>query len=203
MSNRDESSLESAIINEAEDKIRSIARKEAEEVKKLQDEYAAEIEDFRSRTEAQTNAGIVHESSKVESRASLDLKKLKLRSVEAFISRTVEEAAKGIRENHDYKGFLLEAVRYAVSRIPTGAEIRLNGEDLVHEQEVREAAAGAGGRDITIVEDKSIKWGGCIVVDVHGGRVFDGTIERLSFRKSPAIRREVMEILGNNRGNGA
>ena len=58
-----------------------------------------------------------------------------------------------------------------------------------------------GNRDIAIVEDETIKWGGCIIIDVPGGRIFDGTIERIYFRKSPVIRREVMSILAHPPGN--
>jgi vacuolar-type H+-ATPase subunit E/Vma4 len=201
MSRTDESSLESAIISEAENMIRAIAQREAEESKKLRDEYEAEIEEFRNRMETQTNARITQEQSREESRAALDLKKLKLRTAETFISRVVEEAAAGIRGNQGYKSFLLNAVQQAVSLIPTGAEIRVNQEDLVFEQEFREAVKSAGGTDISIVEDNSIKWGGCIVVDGRGGRIFDGTIERLAFRKSSVIRQEVMRILANPPGN--
>lgn len=201
MSRTDESSLESAIISEAANKIRAIAQREAEESKKLRDEYEAEIEGFRNRMETQTSARITQEQSREESRAALDLKKLKLRTAETFISRVVEEAAAGIRGNQGYKSFLLNAVQQAVSLIPTGAEIRLNREDLVFEQEIREAVKSAGGTAISIVEDNSIKWGGCIVVDGRGGRIFDGTIERLAFRKSSVIRLEVMRILANPPGN--
>jgi flagellar biosynthesis/type III secretory pathway protein FliH len=152
--------------------------------------------------EAQTNAKIRQESSRVENRAKVDLKKHKLKSVEAYIGRIVEEVAKGIREHPQYKRFLLDAIGDAVGRIPGGVEVRLKSEDLVFEQEIREAVKTAGGdRDIAIVEDKTIKWGGCIIVDVPGGRIFDGTIERISFRKSSAIRREVMSLLARSPGH--
>jgi hypothetical protein len=78
------------------------------------------------------------------------------------------------------------------------AEYAKTSMDLAYEQEIREAMKVTGGsRDIAIVEGKMIKWGGCIIVDVSGGRIFDSTIERIYFRKSPAIHREVMRLLGN------
>jgi len=196
MDKTDKASLESAIREEAEKAIGAIAEKEAQELKRLDDAHTAALEDFKRRTAARTEARIRHESSKAENRASLDLKKLKLRSVEAFIGRTVEEVAGGIRNDPRYKSFLLAAVKDAVSQISSGAEVRLSEEDLAFEQEIREAATHAGmNRNLNIVADTTIMWGGCIVVDGTGGRIFDNTIERIYYRKSSAIRREVMGLL--------
>ena len=198
----EETALESAIRHEAEHAIRVIAQKEAAEIKRLSDAFADEIEDFKKRTEAQTDARIRQESSKMENRASLELKKLKLKYIEAFINSTVEGVAKEIRDNSHYRRFLLDVINNAVGRVSMGIEIRLKSEDLGHEQEIRKAVKVSGKTgDITIVEDKKIKWGGCVIVDVHGGRIFDSTIERIYFRKSPAIRREVMTLLGNPPGD--
>lgn len=198
----DKTSLESAIKDEAARAIAAIAQKETYEIKRLDDAYAAELEEFKKKTMAQMDAKIRQESSKVENRASLDLKKLKLKSVESFINRIVEEAAKGIRNDPQYKKFILDAIGDAVSRIPTGFKVRLGGDDLTLEREIREALKAAGGnRDIAIVEDRMIKWGGCIIVDMTGGRIFDSTIERIYFKKSQAIRLEVMRLLGNSTGD--
>ena len=187
-----------------EQAISNLARKEAEEIKRLDDAYAAEIDDFKNRLQIQTDARISQESSKAENRTSLDLKKLKLRSIEAFISLTVEEAMKAIRDNPYYKRFLVDAIGDAIGRIPYGAEVRLKRKDLVFEEEIREVLKSAGGnRDIVVLEDNTIKWGGCIVVDAQGGRIFDSTIERIYFRKSLLIRREVMSFMGNPPGDVA
>lgn len=198
----DKTSLESAIREQAEQVIRGITQKEADEIKKLDDAYAAEIDYFRDRFQIQTDARISQESSKVKSRISLDLKKLKLRTIEAFISRTVEEAVKAIRENVQYKRFLLDAIADAVGRISNGAEVRLKSEDLVFEKEIREALNALGkSNDIIVLEDNTIKWGGCIITDLSGGRIFDSTIERLYFRKSLLVRREVMSLLDSLPGD--
>ena len=200
----DKISLETAIMDEAEEMIRNLAMKEAEEIKRLDDIYAAELIDFKNRIQAQTDARIRQESSKAENRTNLDLKKLKLKGLDAFIKRTVEEAVKVIRDNPQYKKFLLDAICNAVGRIPSGAEIRIHSEDLALEEEIREGLKAAGLNKNTVIhEDDRIKWGGCIVVDVPGGRIFDCTIERIWFRKSLLIRREVMGLLGNTPGNAA
>lgn len=198
----DKTSLESAIRDDAERAISAIARNEAEELKGLDDAYAAALEDFKKRTQVRMDDRIRQESSKVENRASLDLKKLKLKRIEEFINRTVEEAVKGIRDNPHYKRFLLNAVTDAIGRIPAGAEVRLAGEDIAFKEEIRQALKAKGkSPDVAVVEDKTIKWGGCIIVDAAGGRIYDGTIERIYYRKSPAIRREVMRLLDEHYGN--
>jgi hypothetical protein len=199
----DKQSLESAIMGEAEQAILALALKEAEEIKKLDDAYAAGIDAFGNTIRSQTDAKIGQESSKAENRAVLDLKKLKLKSVETFISRTIEEAVKSIRGNPDYKKFLLDAIVDAAGRIPTDVEVRLMKEDLTFEKEIRDVLRTAGkSKDITVLEDGAIKWGGCIIVDVPGGRIFDSTIERVYFRKSLIIRREVMGLLDKLTGGG-
>jgi flagellar biosynthesis/type III secretory pathway protein FliH len=191
------SSLESAIRDKAENAIREIARLEAEQIKKLDEAYTAELEDFRKQSAARTDAKISQESARVKNRAVLEVRKLKLKRLEEFITRTVEEIAKGIRDNPRYKNFLLYAVRDAIRLIPKGAEIGIKKEDFNLEKDILQAVEEEGGRDASVREDRNIKWGGCIIVDAPGGRIFDGTIERACYRKSPVIRLEVMRALGN------
>jgi len=200
----DNQSLENAIMNEAEQAIRDIVSRETEEIKKLDDACTLEIEEFRLRTQEQTDAKIRQESAKAENRSSLDFKKLKLKSVETFINSAVEDATKTIRDSPDYKSFLLAAIGDAVSRISNAAEIRLKKEDLIFEPDIR-AALKLRSKDINIVilADNAIKWGGCLIIDVPGGRVFDSTVERIWFRRSLVIRREVMSILSEMSRSGA
>jgi hypothetical protein len=201
MDQMDKRSLESAIKDEAKLAITDIMRKEAAEILRLDDAYAGELEAFRKKTEAWTDARIRQESSRVENRTGLDLRKLKLKRVETFIHCAVDGAAAGIRDNPRYKSFLLGVIVDAARLIPGGIEIKIKSEDLAWEKEIREVLKAAGvSNDISIVEDKTIKWGGCIIVDVQGGRIFDGSIERIYFRKSVAIRREIMRLLDDQHG---
>ncbi len=55
-------------------------------------------------------------------------------------------------------------------------------------------ARGRNG-DIALREDNSIEWGGWSIVDGKRGRILNGTIERIYFRTSQAIRLEAMNIL--------
>jgi flagellar biosynthesis/type III secretory pathway protein FliH len=193
----DNKSLENAIRGEAEQQILAVAHKEAEEIKRLDDAYASGLDEFKSSIKAQTDARIRQESSKIENRATLELKKLKIRSIEELTNRSVEEAMKTIRQNSGYKKFLMDAAVDASGRILTDVEIRLNAEDLVFKNEIIDALKTSGVKgDIMILEDSGIRWGGCVIVDVQGGRIFDSTIERIYFRKSLLIRREAVRLLG-------
>ena len=197
MNNREENtSLENAIKEEALRVLEDIAHKEAEEIKRLDEACRAELEDFKKRTETQTDSKIRQETSRLENRATLDLKKFKLKTVEAFIGRALEEVQKGIRDNPGYKSFLITSIASALRSVSSGAEVRLKSEDLVLEPEVRWALKTSEvSRDLCFVEDKTIRWGGCIVTDSAEGRIFDSSIDRICFRKSAEIRREVMKMM--------
>lgn len=197
----DKISLEGAIKAEAEQAVLDITLKEKEEIRKLDEAYAAEIDQFKRAMQEETDAKIRQESTRMESRTSLEIKKIRLRSLETFINRIAEELAATIREQSQYKKFLLDAVNNSISQIKTGAEIRLKKEDLHLEQEIRTNLKAAGkAEDIIFAEGGEIKWGGCMVIDSSGGRIFDSSVERIYFRNSPQIQREAMKILLNYQG---
>ena len=192
----DKTSLESSIREESQRAIRAIRKKEASEVETLDEACAAEIENFRRKTEGETEAKIAQELSRLENRDILERKKLKLRIIEDFINHIVKEAVQEMRNDPRYKKFLLHVVCDAAEKSQAGVEIRLKTEDRVFEKKILEAVKADGrNRDIVVHEDSTIKWGGCIVHDEPGGRRFNSTIERIYFRKSPMIRQEVMRIL--------
>ena len=188
--------LEESIRRESEEAVRAIREKETAEIEELDAACAAEIEDFRKRTEAETRAKIEQERSRLESKGLLERRKLKLKGLEEFIGRMVEEAVGVMRDDPRYKSFLLDRVRHAACEIETGMEVLLGKEDLVLEQEIVAAAKESGRADAIVREDPAIRWGGCVIRDESAGRILNSAIERIHYRRSATIRREVTRILG-------
>lgn len=192
----DKTPLESSIREESERAIRAIKEMEVSEIRKLDEACAIEIKNFSKKSEAEIDAKIEQELSRLENRGILERKKLKLRIIEDFINHLVDEAVKGMRNDQRYKKFLSDTVCDAVGQIKTRAEIHLKKEDIVFSEEIRDSLKATGrNRDIGITEDGTIMWGGSIVHDEQGDRIFNNTIERIYFRKSPAIRQEIVRIL--------
>ncbi len=193
----DETPLERSIREESERIIEDIRRKEAEEIARLEERYAAEIETLRRRKQAETDRRIEQELSRIEHREVLDRKKMALRMIENFIHRSAVEALKEMRRNFRYTTYLKTVVCEALDAVTSDAEIRVRKEDLALGKESIDDALKVRGRNgnIALREDNSIEWGGCSIVDGKTGRILNGTIERIYFRRSQAIRLEVMNIL--------
>jgi len=180
--------------------VRAAREREAAEIRELDESCAAEIEEFRKKAEGETRARIEQERSRLENKGLLERKKLKLRGLEEFIARMVEEAVGTMRGDPRYKEFLLDRVREGVGQMQAGIEVSLHTEDLPLEGEIMAAAKGAGRNpDVAVRADPAIRWGGCAIRDGETGRIFNSTIERIYYRKSAAIRREITKIL-NEKG---
>jgi len=192
--------LEASIRKEAEETIHAIREKEVLEIKGLDDACAAEIKEFRESAEAGTRAKIEQERSRLENKGLLERRKLRLRGLDDFIDRMVKEAVGIMRVDPRYDAFLLDRVRLAAGEIQAGIEVYLKKEDLTLEKEIRKAAGGKRrNADVALREDAAIQWGGCAIRDESEGRIFNNTIERIYYRKSPTIRREITKIL-NEKG---
>jgi len=192
--------LEESIRKESEEAIYAIREKETAEIKVLDEACAVEIENFREKAEAEGRVKLEQELSRLESKGILERKKLNLCGLDDFMSRMVKEAVRIMRTDPRYKTFLLARVRDAVGGIRAGIEVYLKKEDLVFKKEIMEIAKEAGrNSDAAIQEDSAIQWGGCAIRDESNGRIFNSTIERIYYRKSPTIRREIMKML-NEKG---
>ncbi|HPC84917.1 MAG TPA: V-type ATP synthase subunit E [Smithellaceae bacterium] len=197
----DNASLENSIRRASEEMIAEIREKEARELRRLEEDYAAEVERFRKKTQDETQARLDQELSRMENRAVLERKKIKLAALERFISRRVEDVMKGIRSHPRYRQFLVDAAAGAAADIPENVEVRIAPDDGVFGNDIDEALRSAGGdRRIRIEADASIGWGGCLVVDADGGRIFNCTLERIYFRKALQIRRKVLQMLQDKAG---
>ncbi len=192
----DETALESSIRDRAARLIAAIGEKEKSELRLLEQNCMEEIESLREQVRAEGEGRLRQELSRIENRAVLERRKRKLVGVQNFIDRMMEEVVEELRHDPQYRQFLLDAIAEAAEQIKAGFEVRLNPGDLTLEAEIRAAVTTAGrSRDIAITEDATIQWGGCLVLDRAEGRIFNGTIERIYFRKSLLIRQEIMKIV--------
>ena len=190
------SPLEQSLREESLRAIREIHEKEAAEVSALEEECAREIDAFKKKTNEEMEMKIEQELSRLENRDSLERKKLALRAVKDFIDRVVGEAVSEMKGDSRYKTFLLNSIEDSLDYLPEAAEIHIRKEDMIFKKEIIKLLKQAEKNEhISVREDASLTWGGCIVKDEAGGHIFNGTVERIFFRKSPAIYREVMEIL--------
>jgi vacuolar-type H+-ATPase subunit E/Vma4 len=192
----DKTPLESSIREEARRAIQAVKEKEESEIRRLDEVYAGEIEEYKKKIDAEIDVRIEQELSKLENRSMLERKKLRLRIIEDFISTAVDEAVKDMRDDPRYKQFLLDTVSDAVKQIHAHVEVHLKGQDRPLGDEIMEKIKKYSKKhDLVIHEDNTIKWGGCIINDEAGGRIFNGTIERIYFRKSQIIHQEIMKIM--------
>ena len=146
--------------------------------------------------EAETESHIRQEISKLENKALLERKKMKLQNAEQFINRIVDEVMKNIRNDRLYKQFLLEAIRDGVKISGADVDIKLSNEDIFLKKDIVAAIAAMDGRKkVSITEDSKVQWGGCLIRDKETGRIFNHTLERIYFRKSLLIRQQVMSLL--------
>ena len=192
----DRTPLENSIWEESRSAIQAIKDKEAARIQELDAACDAEIAAFKDKIEEQTRSRIQQEVFKLKNRGIVERRKNRLHVVEEFITSIVDEAVKGIRHDARYKKFLVDAFRDALKKINGSAEVGLKKEDLVFREEIMAAVKDKSkGPEVAISNNDTIVWGGCIVHDAAGGRIFNSTIERIYYRKSPAIRREVVRIL--------
>jgi len=188
--------LEESIREESRKAIDAAREAEASRTGAFEEECDAEIARFRERTEEETRARIRQEAFKLKNRSILERKKRRLTFVEEFITGIVEDAVAGIGKDRRYGTFLADTVVDAATRLQGSLEVGLREEDLVRREEIMEALTAAGKEpEIVITRDDGIRWGGCIVRDLREGRILNSTIERIYYRKSPAVRRAIMGML--------
>lgn len=191
-----ETPLENSLREETERALEAIRTKEADEIKQMEQALVAEMQAFQTHIENATQARIEQALSRLENRATLELRKFKLTQIEEFVASIVDDAMRQIRSTPQYIPFLVDVVCEALRSMPAGATVHLAKEDLGLEPQIRAALESARlDLEIGFKEDPTIAFGGCLVCDEKGGRIFNATIERIYYRKQAQIRREAVRIL--------
>lgn len=188
----DKTSLETSIERDVQEALASIAENEAETIRRLDIERQAAIDHFRRLAEDETNAHIRQEITRLKNKAALERQKIRLQCLEDFITDRVKEVMTGLNQHRRYPSFMINTVVQAAGEIMGPIEVRLAKADLALADSIRSALPSAR---VVIKEDPSIQWGGCLVIDQAGGRVFNGTMERMYFRHSAVIRRKIAKML--------
>lgn len=188
--------LENSIREEAHRAIEAVKEREALELKQLDESYAADIAERRNEADSEIAERLEWERSRIANRGVLEQRKLRLRAMEDLAEGTVETAFQVIGNDPRYKAFLLRLITGCLDQVTGEARIGLRKEDLRFRKDI-EDAIGASGRTAPwmIEEDSTLQRGGAIVEDRERGRVLNGAVDRIYFRKSAMIRREVMDVL--------
>jgi len=199
--NRDEIGLINSIKENSAGKIHVIKQQSNDEIKKLNERYVSDIEEFKRKSDDETSNKVNQELSKIRNRTLIEKKKLQLRIIEDFIATIIEEAIRELRSSDKdrYKEFLQDSVDESLSQIKGGeALVYISEEDMGLEGiNIKETIMQKAGHspDISIAVDKGITQGGAIVVDKERGLYYNSTIERIVYRKYHEIRKEVSKIL--------
>ncbi|MDD5475056.1 MAG: V-type ATP synthase subunit E family protein [Syntrophales bacterium] len=192
----EQTSLEHSIREEARRAIEAVKERQAAEIRQLDDNFDAEVADYKKQVESEGEKRREWELSRIDNKGILEQRKLRLRAMEEIVEASVEKAMKSVVEDSRYGPFVVRLVKSALEEINSNARVGLRKEDFALGKDIEEELRASGKSDsCTVVEDRLITRGGVVVEDVEGGRILNGTIERKYFRKSSVIRREVMEIL--------
>ena len=199
--NRDEAGLINSLRESSAHKKTVIMQQADDEIRKLERSYISDIEELKKKIDDETTSKIDQELSKIQNRALIEKKKLRLRILEDFIATMIKEAIRELRSSRKdrYKKFLLDSVDESLSRIKGGeALVCISEEDvMLEETNIKETIMQKAGHspDISIVVDKDITQGGAIVFDTERGLYYNSTIERIVYRKFDEIRKQVLNIL--------
>ena len=194
----DKSALEQSIREDAARAIEALKAEQDHEIAELDRVFAEETAAFRERTEAESARHLEWERSRIENRRLLESRKLRLKMLDELVTECAEEAMAGARKDRRYRDYLLHFIGQALDRVAgSGVVLYLGEEDRALEEEVRKILAEAAqGRSWELRKDATLCGsGGAIVEDGEAGVIFNGTLERVYFRKVPDIRRKAMEVL--------
>ena len=202
--NIDSKGLIGSIRDDSAHKISLIMDKAEIEIKRLKEACDSDIEKLKKKSDDETVRNIKNEISRIKNRALTEKNKLKLRNIEDFIKSMIDRAIRELRGTgrERYEEFLIGMISESLSRIRgKRALITISEEDkgLVEGwfAENRMNRAEYEG-DVTIQVDNGITQGGAIVFDQDNRLYYNGTIERVVYRKYDQIRKEIVSVISES-----
>lgn len=199
--NRDANGLIGSIRDDSAHKISLIMDTAEKEIERLRQDYDSDIEELKKKNNDETVKNIEKEVSRIRNRALTEKNKLKLRNIEDFITSMIDRAVMELRGTgrEKYEEFLIGMISESLSMI-RGKHALINiseeDKDLVEGWFTENRLKRAEYEDnVTIQVDNGITQGGAIVFDQDKGLYYNGTIERVIYRKYDQIRKEIASVI--------
>ena len=201
---RDSKGLIGSIRDDSAHKISLIMDKAEIEIKGLREACDSDIEKLKKKSDDETVRNIEKEVSRIKNRSLTEKNKLKLRNIEDFIKSMIDRAIRELRGagRERYEEFLIGMISESLSMV-RGKQALINiseeDKDLVEGwfNENRIERAEYEG-DVTIQVDNGITQGGAIVFDQDNRLYYNGTIDRVVYRKYDQIRKEIVSVISES-----
>jgi|GEM_PF-2008066 len=191
----DPAGILASLKQEVNRKIEEINRFTAEEMDKIKNDNEREMEEFRKKENNQGDREIEFEKSKIINRTVIEKKKLRLSLIDSFIETMIRDAAKKLRLNPEYPGFIFRHIDEAVDVMGSALLlIKIGPADRDMIEQVKNYAGSKAGR-CEVAVDESIIMGGVEIINEESGILYNGSIDRIVYRHRDRLRRAVYTVL--------
>ena len=183
--------------SETESRIAEINRAADEDIRRIEETVRAEILQFISEQEKESNRHIENERFKIQNRLFIEKKKLVLHVMDSFMEKITAEAVDSLPGNDGYYDFLVRIILEPFKDMKgPGVTVKVSERDLAYSGMILDSIRESGFPFKTeIKKDERIKAGGAVIIDGESGVVFNNSIERIVYRKTDVIRKEIFTLL--------
>ena len=191
------SGLVGYMTSETEIRIAEINRAADEDIRRIEDAVRAEILQFISEQENESNRHIENEKSKILNRLFIEKKKQALHVMDSFMEKITGEAIDSLPFNAGYFDFLVRIILESFKDIKgPGVTVKVAERDLEYSDRISGSIRESGSLfKAEIEKDEHIKAGGAVIIDDESGVVFNNSVERIVYRKTDVIRKEIFTLL--------
>jgi len=178
-------------------KIEEINSSADHEIAEIDADIRAELEHFRASQQQKYEMKVEYEMSRMKNLSLIEMKKQKLEVMESFINTLMTDAGSLLRGDSRYGNFLKECVANGLKEVKGGsATVLISAEDMnFFEELMNEISKGGYNCSVSIQSDDRAGMGGALVIDDETEVVYNNSVERIIYRKSGEIRREILRGL--------